>query len=106
MKAYPVFHISLLEEYIETPLEFKRRDLLRPPPIEMEQEGEEEYEVEEILNYKMKRKRKEYLVKWKGYPMHESSWEPEEHLKKAQSALSKYHAGLCEKVAQEHGHDH
>src|ERR1700689_1018348 len=35
MKAYSVFHISLLEKYIETPSEFKRRNLTRPPPIEM-----------------------------------------------------------------------
>jgi hypothetical protein len=106
MKTYPVFHVSLLEKYIETPSEFKRRDLPRPPPIGIEQEGEVEYEVEEILNHKKKGKRKEYLVKWKGYPMHESSWEPEKHLKKAQGALSKYHAELYEKAAREYGYDH
>jgi Chromo (CHRromatin Organisation MOdifier) domain len=46
----------------------------------------------------MKGKRKQYLVKWKGYPMHESSWEPEENLKKAKEALSEYHAGLRGKI--------
>jgi hypothetical protein len=95
MKAHPIFHINLLEKYIETPLEFGRRDPPRPPPIEMEQEEEEpEYEVEEILKDKMVRKRRKYLVKWKGYPMHESSWEDEENLKNASGALAKYNARL------------
>jgi hypothetical protein len=101
MKVHPVFHVNLLEKYIETPPEFSRRDFLRPPPIEVEKEMELEYEVEEILKHKVKGKRKHYLVKWKGYPMHESSWEPEGNLNKAKKALSKYYAGLRGKIDPE-----
>src|SRR5258708_36669168 len=46
----------------------------RPPP-ELE-EGEEEYEVEKILDHrKFSRGRKlQYLIKWKGYPDLENQW--------------------------------
>jgi hypothetical protein len=93
MKAHPVFHVNLLEKYIETPPEFSRREPPRPPPIEVEKE-DKQHEVEAILNHRIRNGKKYYLVKWKGYPMHESNWEPEENLEKAQGMLSKYYAGL------------
>src|SRR5258708_10709870 len=45
------------------------------PPLELE-EGEEEYEVEKILDHrKFGRGRKlQYLIKWKGYPDSENQW--------------------------------
>jgi hypothetical protein len=100
MKAHPVFHVNLLEKYIETPPEFSGREPPRPPPVEVEKEDELEYEVEEILNHRMRNRKRWYLVKWKGYPMHESNWEPVENLEKAQDVLSKYHAGLREGSAR------
>ena len=67
MKIHNVFHISLLRRYNEDP---HGRKPERPPPIVTE-EGEEEWEVEKILNsriYKQGRgKRLQFLVKWKGY---------------------------------------
>jgi hypothetical protein len=39
-----------------------------------------EYEVEEIRMEKRVGKGKAYLVKWKGYPEEECTWEPEEHV--------------------------
>ena len=45
-------------------------------------DGEEEYEVEKIIDMKqMGRRRKTYyLVKWKGYPTSDNSWEPQENI--------------------------
>ena len=45
-------------------------------------DGEEEYEVEKIIDMKqMGRQRKTYdLVKWKGYPTSDNSWEPQENI--------------------------
>ncbi|KAK5800112.1 hypothetical protein VI817_002324 [Penicillium citrinum] len=36
----------------------------------------DEYDVEEILAEKGQKKKKVYLVKWLGYPVYRSSWEP------------------------------
>ena len=38
------------------------------------------YEVEEIENTRMRKKKREFLVKWKGYDKSENTWEPEENL--------------------------
>ena len=37
-------------------------------------DGEEEYEVEEILNARYFRRRLQYLVKWKGYGHEDNEW--------------------------------
>ena len=33
----------------------------------------------------------EYLVFWKGYPVHEMTWEPEENLANAQEKVADYY---------------
>jgi len=38
------------------------------------------YEVEKILDKKVRNKEEFYLVKWKGYPTEENTWEPSRHL--------------------------
>jgi len=43
--------------------------------------GFESFEVEEIRDKRLtKRGTTEYLIKWKGYPEHEKTWEPPENL--------------------------
>jgi hypothetical protein len=39
-------------------------------------DGEEEYEVEEVLDSKYIRGSLHYYVRWKGYPNSENSWLP------------------------------
>ena len=67
-----MFHVDLLTPYCET--ELHRPNFTRPPPDLIN--GEEEYEIEEILqSRKFGRGRKiQYLVKWKGYPDLENQW--------------------------------
>ena len=71
-KIHDVFHVDLLTPYHET--ELHGPNFTKPPPDLID--GEEEYEVEEILqSRKFGRGRKvQYLVKWKGYPESDNQW--------------------------------
>jgi transposase InsO family protein len=53
-------------------------------------EQEDEYEVEAILGRRQRRDRVQYLVKWKGYEVKESTWEPADHLIHAGSIVAEY----------------
>jgi hypothetical protein len=69
----------------------------RPPPITID--GEEEYIVEGIMDLrKTKGGEWGYLVKWKGYGLEESIWEPGETLKNAQKPLLEYRKSLKKKA--------
>ena len=77
-KVHPVFHISLLEPADpETPLQ---------TTFHFQTEEDDEFEVEQILGKQGQR----YLVKWKGYPHSENTWEPKEHLTNCQTALQRF----------------
>ena len=64
------------------------REVEPPPPILVD--GELEYEVEAILWHRGKGARRQYLILWKGYPLSEATWEPEEHLLNAPDILANY----------------
>jgi hypothetical protein len=70
---HPVFHTSLLSPYSETPLHGP--NFSRPPPDLID--NEEEYEVEQIKAHQNfgRSKRLQYLIKWKGYPKSDNTWE-------------------------------
>jgi glycosylphosphatidylinositol phospholipase D len=78
--VHPVFHASLLKPYIISE-RFNEREPLRPPADVITNDGEEKWEVEKILKKRKYRNRIQYLVMWKGYPLHEATWEPEWRLK-------------------------
>ena len=77
-KVHNMFHANLITPYKETVIHGPNYS--RPPPDLVD--GEEEFEVEQILNMKqMGRGHKtHYLVKWKGYPTSDNSQEPEKNL--------------------------
>ena len=47
----------------------------RPPPELLE--GEEVYEVKNILKHWKQGQGYQFFVQWKGYPISEATWEPE-----------------------------
>ena len=83
MKVHPVFHVSLLRPHNESATFPQRDGDDRPPPAFVEA-GEEHYLVEKLLEERTRgqgrSRRREFLVKWKGYPYYEATWEPESNL--------------------------
>ena len=73
-RVHSVFHASCLCPHVgPAPT--------RPPPVfPLTDASEPEYEVEDILDSRICRGSTEYLVKWLGYPVFESTWEPASHL--------------------------
>ena len=55
------------------PIEGRHSDPL-PDPILVDEDGNEEYEVEAILDSRMFRRKLQYLVRWRGYGYEEHSW--------------------------------
>ena len=53
-------------------------------------EGEEEFEVEAIIAHRKRGNGHQYLVKWKGYPHSNNTWEPTINLKGASEILHFY----------------
>lgn len=74
--VHPVFHVDLIRPAATDPLPSQIVDDSQPPPLVVD--GELEYQVEEILDHRVKRvgrgARTEVLVKWTGYA--ETTWEP------------------------------
>lgn len=88
MKVHPVFHTVKLRPYQPDSIE-GRPVPKRPNPVI--KNGQPEWDVEYIKNSRIRYKKLEYLVKWKGYPQEESTWEPKENLKNAKQAISDFH---------------
>jgi hypothetical protein len=85
---HPVFHASLLTPFVKTK---EHGENYSRPPLEL-LEGEEQYEVKTIKSHRRhgKRKQLQYLIKWKGYPESDNTWEPVTNLQ-APQLIREYH---------------
>jgi len=83
-----MFHTSLLLPYKETTAHGP--NFTRPPPDLIE--GEEEYEVEAIINHRHHghRRQLQYLIKWRDYLSLDNMWEAVEDVH-ADDLVKKYH---------------
>ena len=52
--------------------------------------GEELYNIEKILDRRKVNGRFEYKIKWEGYPMSQSTWEPMKNLETAKELVEEY----------------
>ena len=88
VKIHPRINIHYLKKY-EGDAEAR---FPRPPSTDVN--GKQEFEVEQILDYRERKvgrgTRKEYLVKWIGYPLEDSEWLPVRNLKNCQESIDEY----------------
>ena len=82
---HPVFHMSILTPYIETHAHGPNYSC--PPPDLIN--DEEQYEVEQIRNHQFHRTL-QYLIKWRGYPESDNTWEPADQVY-TPNLLQEYH---------------
>jgi chromobox protein 1 len=54
-------------------------------------EGEELYNIEEIIGHKTIKGVRYYRIKWEGYPSSANTWEPVTVLEKCQDLVEEYH---------------
>lgn len=83
-RLHPVFHVSLLEPW--HPRAGATLTLTLPDIVD----GYDEWEVERILDQGTRNGKPAYLVRWKGWPPSEDTWEPASHLKNAPEALAEF----------------
>lgn len=67
-----MFHVSLLKPFLGEPPQFQ-------DPV-FEDDGVEEFEVEDIVGHRRVRGQMQYLLKWKHFDAFENTWEPEANL--------------------------
>jgi hypothetical protein len=96
-KIFNTFHAALLSPYKET--EEHGANFTEPPPDLVD--DQEEYEVEEVLDTRLygRWKKRQYLIKWKGYADAHNSWEPTENVN-APELVKEFHqrAGASARV--------
>jgi Chromo (CHRromatin Organisation MOdifier) domain len=87
-KIHNVFHASLLTPYKETEEHGPNYERQLPDLVE----GQEEWEVEKVLDSRRygRTKKLQYLLKWKGYPEAENTWQDKKDIF-AQQLIEEYH---------------
>jgi len=85
VKIHPVVNVSRIRRYVGQ-VEGQKKE--QPAPVIIE--GEEEWEVERILNKQRVRGKDKYLVCWKGFMAESDTWEGRENLKNAQEAIKEF----------------
>jgi len=72
----------------------------KTPPKLVIIEGEEEFEVEKILNKRIVRGKEKFLVQWKGYIAEGDTWESRENLKNAKELVKEFKREYREKAEE------
>ncbi|KAF1326394.1 hypothetical protein FI667_g8453, partial [Globisporangium splendens] len=81
-RLHPAFNVELLSHYVENPTKFHSRPTPKAAPVILDDEtGEALHVVEALLRSKTHNCQRMWLVKWLGYPAHESTWEYEKNIR-------------------------
>ena len=95
IKIYPVVNASRVQFY---KLQVEEQKKILPKPVIIE--GEEEFEVEKILNKRIVRGKKKFLVRWKSYMAEEDTWENKENLENAKELVEEFKKEYGEEVKE------
>ena len=85
IKIHPVVNVSRICKYVGQ-VKGQKKEQLAPVIIK----GEEEWEVERILNKRQVRGKNKYLVCWKGFIAESDTWEGRENLKNAKETIKEF----------------
>ena len=85
VKIHPVVNVSRIKRYVDQ-VYGQRKETPQPVVIE----GEEEWEVEKILNKRKVRGKDKFLVRWKGFMAEGDTWESRENLENTGDILREF----------------
>jgi len=88
LRIHDRFAPDVVKKYYEPDTHFPGRPTLEP--IQEEYTPETEYEVEQILDHRVYRNQKQFLIRWKGYTSAHDTWEPIENGKDEEQLVRDY----------------
>jgi hypothetical protein len=93
-RKHDVFPVSLLEPYHRSTIPGR----VEPPPPH-DNDEDEEYDLEDVLDSKVERRVVKYMVRWKGYGPDEVTWEPWDNMTSelARNQVREFHRRYPEK---------
>jgi len=95
IRIYPVVNVSRVQLY-KPQVEGQKKIPLKPVIIE----GEEEFEVEKILNKRIVWGKEKFFVRWKGYTVEGDTWESRENLENAKELVKEFEREYREEVEE------
>ena len=88
MKIHPVFNTVKLSPFHQDTIPGRPASHW-PAPVIID--NEPEWEVEYIKDSRIYRGKLQYLIKWKGYPHEESTWEPEKNMQNSRQLIQEFY---------------
>lgn len=85
-RLHPVINVEALKRFVVRPGKTPA-----PGPVGTDAQGHELWEVEKILRDQVRRGKKFYLVRWKGFGPEDDTWEPETNMRKFNVLVSEYY---------------
>jgi len=85
IKIHPIVNVSRVRLYTS---QVKGQKKVPPKPVIIE--GEEEFEVEKIINKRIVQGKEKFLVRWKGYIAEADTWESRENLENAKELVEEF----------------